>query len=205
MTTFGIWAELKKLYSTQSTSNMVNKIINLFNYHMVPDNLDNRKFLVHFNFLHKKIDLTSLTCDNLINLILLAALNKHFEPVRTKFSKTPAADITESDIFKFGTILAFESITKIEGNICTIGGNGIDMHSRGAAQLDGELIFDDVLHVPQSRLNLLSVSRLAKNNAQVLFDAHGAYVYRDGKPILYAPAVNGLYPVTAASLNDPRL
>ncbi|KAJ1757761.1 hypothetical protein LPJ69_004302 [Coemansia sp. RSA 1752] len=54
-----------------------------------------------------------------------------------------------------------------------------------------------------SKLNLLSVSRLTKNNAQVLFDAHGTYVYRDGKPILYAPAVNGLYPVTAASLSDP--
>ncbi|KAJ2497108.1 hypothetical protein GGH96_005363 [Coemansia sp. RSA 1972] len=90
MTAFEIWAELKKLYSTQSTSDMVNKIIDLFNYHMVPDNLDNRKFLVNFNFLCKKIDLTSLTCDNLINLILLAVLNKHFELVRTEFSKTPA-------------------------------------------------------------------------------------------------------------------
>ncbi|KAJ2529566.1 hypothetical protein IWW43_004833, partial [Coemansia sp. RSA 1935] len=50
---------------------------------------------------------------------------------------------------------AFESITQVQGNICTIGGNGIDVRGQGAAQLDGKLIFDDVLHVPQSKLNLL--------------------------------------------------
>ncbi|KAJ2503050.1 hypothetical protein GGH96_000649 [Coemansia sp. RSA 1972] len=106
MTAFEIWAELKKLYSTQSASNMVNKIIDLFNYHMAPDDLDGRKFLVNFNFLRKKIDLTSLTCNNLINLILLAVLNKHFELVRTEFSKMTATDITKLDIFKFGKILS---------------------------------------------------------------------------------------------------
>ncbi|KAJ2179406.1 hypothetical protein GGF45_002420 [Coemansia sp. RSA 551] len=353
MTAFEIWAELKKLYGMQSTDDLVNKIIDLFNFRMVPDDMDGHKFLVQFNFLQKKIDLTGLTCENLINLILLALLNKHYEPVRTKFSKTPAAQISELEIFKFGGTLShrmnaqaewdekhgevtvaaaantthpvckhcnhightidmcwtrngsgngnrsnggggsnsngnrnnlgggngngncsnggngnggnnrcqsdnynsscnkgvnklrmagaaiyaahaslvdpfnasepfwildsgtnastcndectFESITQVQGNICTIGSNGIDVHGRGAAQLDGDLIFDDVLHVPQSKLNLLSVSCLPKNNAQVLFDAHGAYVYHDNKPILYAPAVNGLYPVTAASLSDPRL
>ncbi|KAJ1858414.1 hypothetical protein GGH12_002043 [Coemansia sp. RSA 1822] len=106
MTAFEIWAELKKLYSTQSADNMVNKIIDLFNFRMVPDNLDGHKFLVQFNFLRKKIDLTRLTCNNLINLILLASLNKHYEPVRTKFSKTPAAEISEADIFKFGSTLS---------------------------------------------------------------------------------------------------
>ncbi|KAJ2295722.1 hypothetical protein IW139_003711, partial [Coemansia sp. RSA 353] len=310
MTAFEIWAELKKLYGTQSADDLVNKIIDLFNFRMVPDDMDGRRFLVQFNFLRKKIDLTGLTCDNLINLILLASLNKHYEPVRTEFSKTPAAQISESEIFKFGGTLsdrmkaqaerdekhgevtvaaaanstrpvckhcnrlghtidtcwtrngggsgnrgngggnrnnrgggngngngnrsnggngnggnngrqsdnynssrnngvyklrmagaaiyaahasladpfnaskpfwildsganastcnderAFESITQVQGNICTIGGNGIDVRGRGAAQLDGELIFDDVLHVPQSKLNLLSVSRLTKNNAQ---------------------------------------
>ncbi|KAJ2135059.1 hypothetical protein IW136_004421 [Coemansia sp. RSA 678] len=305
---------------------------------MVPDDMDSRKFLVQFNFLCKKIDLTGLTCNNLINLILLASLNKHYEPVCTEFSKTPASQISKSEIFKFGSTLSdqmkaqaerdekhgevtvaaaanathpvckhcnhvghtidicwnrngsssnhgnsggncnnrsnsnhgngsngggygcssdnysssrnngvyklrmagaaiyaahtslidpfnasepfwildsganastcndkcvFESIMQVQGNICTIGSNGIDVHGRGAAQLDSELIFDDVLHVLQSKLNLLSVSRLAKNNAQVLFDAHGAYVYHDSAPILYAPAVNRLYPVMAALLSDP--
>ncbi|KAJ2552678.1 hypothetical protein IWW35_002214 [Coemansia sp. RSA 1878] len=292
MTTFEIWTEFKKLYGTQSADDLVNKIIDLFNFRMAPDDMDGCKFLVQFNFLRMKIDLTGLTCNNLSNLILLASLNKHYEPVCTEFSKTPAAQISESEIFKFGSTLsnrmkaqaerdekhgevtvaaaanstrpvckhcncightidpcwthnssgsgnrgngggnrnnygsrngngngnrsngsngnggnngcqsdnynlsrnngiyklrmagaaiyaahallvdpfnasepfwildsgtnastcndecAFESITQVQGNICTIGGNGIDMCSRGAAQLDGELIFDDVLHVP---------------------------------------------------------
>ncbi|KAJ2268128.1 hypothetical protein EV176_005041 [Coemansia sp. RSA 451] len=40
---------------------------------------------------------------------------------------------------------------------------------------------------------------------QVLFDAHDTYVYCDCKLILYELAVNGLYPVMAALLSDPRL
>ncbi|KAJ2431317.1 hypothetical protein IWW41_002950 [Coemansia sp. RSA 2522] len=72
---------------------------------MAPDNMDGRRFLVQFNFLWK-IDLTGLACDNLINLILLASLNKHYEPVRTEFSKTLAAQISESEIFKFGSTLS---------------------------------------------------------------------------------------------------
>ncbi|KAJ1756858.1 hypothetical protein LPJ69_004632 [Coemansia sp. RSA 1752] len=91
MTAFEIWAELKKLYSMQSADDLVNKIIDLFNFRMAPDGMDGRKFLVQFNFLRKKIDLTGLTCDNLINLILLASLNKHYEP---------------SEIFKFGSTLS---------------------------------------------------------------------------------------------------
>ncbi|KAJ2585285.1 hypothetical protein IWW49_004691 [Coemansia sp. RSA 1797] len=355
MTAFEIWAELKKLYGMQSVDDMVNKIIDLFNIHMAPDDMDSCRFLVHFNFLQKKIDLTGLTCDNLINLILLALRNKHYELVHTEFSKTLAAQISELEIFKFGGTLsdrmkvqveqdekhgkvtvtaaanmtrpvckhcncighmidtcwtcnssgsgkhsngggggngngncnnrgsrngngndnrgngsngnggnighqsdnynlscnngiyklklagaaiyaahallvdpfnasepfwildsganastcndkcAFESITQVQGNICTISRNGIDICSQGAAQLDSKLIFDDVLHVPQSKLNLLSVSLLTKNNVQVLFNAHGAYVYCDSKPILYALEVNGLYPVMAALLRDPRL
>ncbi|KAJ2710397.1 hypothetical protein H4S00_006371, partial [Coemansia sp. D1744] len=106
MTAFEIWAELKKLYGTQSADDLVNKIIDLFNFRMAPDDMDGRRFLVQFNFLRKKIDLTGLTCDNLINLILLASLNKHYEPVRTEFSKTPAAQISESEIFKFGGTLS---------------------------------------------------------------------------------------------------
>ncbi|KAJ2148717.1 hypothetical protein J3F82_004651 [Coemansia sp. RSA 637] len=106
MTAFEIWAELKKLYGTQSADDLVNKIIDLFNFRMAPDDMDGCKFLVQFNFLQKKIDLTGLTCDNLINLILLASLNKHYEPVRTEFSKTPAAQISASEIFKFGGTLS---------------------------------------------------------------------------------------------------
>ncbi|KAJ2284359.1 hypothetical protein GGH14_000071 [Coemansia sp. RSA 370] len=105
MTAFEIWAELKKLYGTQSADDLVNKIIDLFNFRMAPDNMDGRRFLVQFNFLWK-IDLTGLACDNLINLILLASLNKHYEPVRTEFSKTLAAQISESEIFKFGSTLS---------------------------------------------------------------------------------------------------
>ncbi|KAJ2543589.1 hypothetical protein IWW35_005485, partial [Coemansia sp. RSA 1878] len=105
MTAFEIWAELKKLYSMQSADDLVNKIIDLFNFHMVPDDMDGCKFLVQFNFL-QKIDLTGLTCDNLINLILLTSLNKHYELVCTKFSKTLATQISESEIFKFGGTLS---------------------------------------------------------------------------------------------------
>ncbi|KAJ1777734.1 hypothetical protein LPJ77_005425 [Coemansia sp. RSA 2523] len=106
MTAFEIWAEFKKLYGTQSVDDLVNKIIDLFNFRMAPDDMDGCKFLVQFNFLQMKIDLTGLTCDNLSNLILLASLNKHYEPVHAKFSKTPAAQISESEIFKFGGTLS---------------------------------------------------------------------------------------------------
>ncbi|KAJ2150152.1 hypothetical protein J3F82_004153, partial [Coemansia sp. RSA 637] len=114
MTAFEIWAELKKLYGMQSTDDLVNKIIDLFNFRMVPDDMDGHKFLVQFNFLQKKIDLTGLTCENLINLILLALLNKHYEPVRTKFSKTPAAQISELEIFKFGGTLSHRMNAQVE-------------------------------------------------------------------------------------------
>ncbi|KAJ1783904.1 hypothetical protein LPJ67_004550, partial [Coemansia sp. RSA 1938] len=43
MTAFEIWVELKKLYSMQSVDDLVNKIIDLFNFRMVPDDMDGHR------------------------------------------------------------------------------------------------------------------------------------------------------------------
>ncbi|KAJ1755171.1 hypothetical protein LPJ58_004343, partial [Coemansia sp. RSA 1591] len=40
---------------------------------------------------------------------------------------------------------------------------------------------------------------------QVLFGSNGAYVYKNGKAVLYAPIQDGLYPITSSSPYDARL
>ncbi|KAJ2187331.1 hypothetical protein IW144_006069, partial [Coemansia sp. RSA 522] len=73
-----------------------------------------------------------------------------------------------------------------------MGGNGISMCGRSTAHVGKEISFgiENVLHVPKSAINLLSVSRLIANGMEVLFEKSGAYVYENKKAILYAPESN---------------
>ncbi|KAJ2173228.1 hypothetical protein GGF45_004444, partial [Coemansia sp. RSA 551] len=98
-------------------------------------------------------------------------------------------------------------MTQENSHIHMMGGNGISVCGRGTARVGEEISFgiENVLLVPKSAINLLSVSQLIQSGMQILFKKSGAYVYENKKAILYMPESNGLYLISAKSALDSRL
>ncbi|KAJ1956942.1 hypothetical protein EC988_001082 [Linderina pennispora] len=108
---------------------------------------------------------------------------------------TPHDNFTEFEASQVDAMVDFA------GNVNRCYGKGKVTISDGSNTLE----ITNVHHVPNSAMNLLSVSRLTANGNQVLFDGDNAYLYKDGKVQGAIQQTDGLYIIKPSMLDNLSL
>lgn len=96
------------------------------------------------------------------------------------------------------------STKPVTDTITTANGGQVQVHGIGNGNFtfnDGDITVSNVLHVPDLAVNLLSISQIAKNGNEIVFNSDGCTVFNsDGKMVLFSKETNGIYKIKTDSL-----
>ncbi|KAJ1755801.1 hypothetical protein LPJ58_004043, partial [Coemansia sp. RSA 1591] len=98
-TAFEVWMELQKLYRVPNTEDLVSNLLELFSFCMDLNDKEGRASVVQYSNLMNKIDFSTFSSSAMVNLMYLAALNKHHDLVRLEFAKKKPNELEFDDIF----------------------------------------------------------------------------------------------------------